>query len=105
MMKLKYKWIDSPDKQLPEEYPEKRGVIDQSHRRIASAMKMFDENFKDDGQPKTRAGKKLYKKHYVPAYGETIKYSPPLLRRIRLLIRKLIRYMWSNVVFQKSNRK
>lgn len=74
--------------------PERRSEIRDAQKRIQSATNLFETNFYNDGRPKTKEGKKLYKKYYVPGYGESYKFSISPLRRLRLRIRSLIRSIW-----------
>jgi len=63
--------------------PEKQNPVQSTIDRVTRARMMFEKNFHDDGRPKNKEGRKLYKRYYVPDYGEVYSYRLPLWRRVR----------------------
>lgn len=74
--------------------PERRSEIRDAQKRIQSATDLFETNFRNDGRPKTKEGKKLYKKYYVPEYGERIRSPFRPIWRIKIFTQRLIRRIW-----------
>jgi len=74
--------------------PEIRSAIKDSEKRIHAAAELFETNFHEDGKPKTKEGKKLYKRY------EQISDRAP-----RFLVWRIKLRYWIKSVFKKSNRK
>lgn len=86
--------FDQLEMELGKPAPEIRSEIKDSRERIQASTELFNKHFNDDGKPKTKEGKKLYKKYYVPAYGERVRSPFRPIWRLKIFTMRMIRRIW-----------